>query len=183
MADQRAKLQQLIHTTNTASAKSVLLTLLSNLREIIPEHAHLAYEDVFSKLKKDAPDTCGYLEMQIDASVKPFNDGDKLHVSLASYKKGTKQNIFVPEPYVNDVLHYCDQIKKMAQAYWEQYIIDNPEFYNRIKLLTEECDFSKLTPDTQNPLSMYFLPNSTDRVLVVCYYVDKNGNIFNPTPR
>lgn len=106
----------------------------------------------------------------------------KFGVCLSMVDRGFTPQIDVPAAYVADVLEQFKSLKKTAQAYWNTFRVNNSKLIKKIDQFRSDVDFSVITNDIEAPMTMYFDPNCSKRVVVCPYYLNDKGEILSKPP-
>jgi hypothetical protein len=164
----KEELDSFINAAKRLASKSVLTSVISII-ENAGGNAHELIEDI----KKHMLDYAGYVQCTFKEITW------KLNISLSIVEKGYRTSIDIPnESYAQDLFDQYNVLKRIAVAYWQQFLEDNAGLYKRICDQCPGTDFSRLIIDPDNPTTMYFDPNSSKRIGIFCYYMDENGRPF-----
>ena len=86
----------------------------------------------------------------------------------------TYGEIYLPnDEYLKDIAVYRQAIRKLAQAYWAQYVADNPQIYDDLCAFDSGTDFSSLHEEGD---TLYFNSQCEHRMGVFHYWDNTNEN-------
>jgi hypothetical protein len=102
-----------------------------------------------------------------------------LFVSLSIVPHDFRTTVDLPSlAYAQDLYGKYDALKRIAGAYWRQWVEENPVLFKRLCAYRDDVDFSMLTVDSANPTTMYFDPKCERRVGIIAYSHDPENNVL-----
>lgn len=141
-------------------------TVLTALIKLLGDNNPLA-----KKIKKRIPyDYSGYVQC-VFKEIQYV-----LCISLSVVPRAYKTDIDIPSAdYAQDLFTKYDFLKNTAVAFWRQFVEENPRLYTKLVEALPGVNLSTLTIDSESPTTMYFDPESAQRIGIFCYYVDSEG--------
>lgn len=101
-----------------------------------------------------------------------------INVWLANGPKSHKTSIDVPnEEFAKNVYANYEYLKRVAQAYWQQFQLQNPYLTSQLQELLGP-EISELKVDEKNKTTMYFKEDFPDRIVILAAFADFEGNLY-----
>ena len=100
----------------------------------------------------------------------------KLNISLTIADRVYQADISIPDArYAKDLYDKYNFLKRIAVAFWAQFVEENNALFKRICAYRKDVNFAELVVDQKSPTTLYFDPDSKKRVGILPYYVDAQG--------
>ncbi len=151
-------------------------TVINAIKEIVAEgpengRCQKTCSELQDALEATVPcDYCGYMQLDI-AETKML-----LNICLTTVKRDYRASVDLPSmDYAQDLFDKYNFLKKVAIAYYAQYMGDNATLMERVQSYRPDIDFSKMYIDQKSPTTLYIDPSSKKRLGIFCYYVDPDS--------